>query len=396
MAGASTKLTDIQVLRAVAIILVLAQHLSLTPTLGRTMSINLSMPYWAGVELFFIISGVVVTQSVLGRPLAPVTFLARRAFRLWPAMLVFVALGAVVAMLAYLLPAGTWGSSALTAQPTEFAEQALAVLLGYFINLGGEVLYTNGAMWSLSVEFQFYAAYALLLALLYPLRLTSDTAKQVVFWIAAALYALTLAQRVALYCDIHVLQSTFIDYVRVWRFDFMLLGVVVAFLPAVSPLRIGPMLVPGLIVFPLVLISLAEDVSVATETGPLHTLIMPAAGLCFALVVYLAKSQSAFTGQGTAVYRVLQWIGDRSFSIYLLHFPAMALVWIAIWFIEPSILSGDPLIYGLVQAITTLVVTFGAAHGCYEYVELPWQEKGKRLLARKNALENKGAVSIGR
>jgi peptidoglycan/LPS O-acetylase OafA/YrhL len=43
---------------------------------------------------------------------------------------------------------------------SSFATQAGAILGGYLINQQDGASYMNGAMWSLSVEFQFYAAFA--------------------------------------------------------------------------------------------------------------------------------------------------------------------------------------------------------------------------------------------
>lgn len=87
---AAPKIGDIQVLRGVAILLVLGYHLSLSRTLFELMPIKLVVPGWVGVELFFVISGLVVTQSVLRtRPTAGV-FLLKRAFRLFPAILLFL------------------------------------------------------------------------------------------------------------------------------------------------------------------------------------------------------------------------------------------------------------------------------------------------------------------
>src|SRR5262245_6275416 len=98
------KIGDLQVFRAIAILLVLAQHLSLAPNVLSHFPNFRTMPFWAGVELFFVISGYVVSRSIFSGSLNPLSFFLRRLFRLWPAILLFIAVSAVVFALHVTLP----------------------------------------------------------------------------------------------------------------------------------------------------------------------------------------------------------------------------------------------------------------------------------------------------
>jgi peptidoglycan/LPS O-acetylase OafA/YrhL len=51
------KIEDIQALRAIAILLVLAEHLTGTALLWLRDLPRYTMPFWSGVALFFVISG---------------------------------------------------------------------------------------------------------------------------------------------------------------------------------------------------------------------------------------------------------------------------------------------------------------------------------------------------
>ena len=67
MSNPAKRFQDIQALRAIACVMVLLQHISLTPTLFAKLPGSLTMPFYLGVELFFVISGYVVTRSLFNR-----------------------------------------------------------------------------------------------------------------------------------------------------------------------------------------------------------------------------------------------------------------------------------------------------------------------------------------
>ena len=368
---------DIQVLRAVAIGLVLAHHLSLSFTLKDLLPIKANVPFWLGVELFFVISGLVVTQSVLDKPFAPFKFLSRRLFRLIPAMLLFFVVSGVVCLLAAALP-GTWVGQNVATTLSRFVGEELSILGGYFINTPGPKLYVNGAMWSLSVEFQFYAAFAAMIGILYMLRSTTASAKPMLFAVSAGLYVAVLVQRIGILSGHDLLQNPVITYIRVWRMDFMLLGIVVALLPLRRVVS-GPVLTPYLLLLPLGATALSEGIVGADSKPMLNGFTMPFMGFAFALLLYLARSDSAFPGKESAIYRALGWLGDRSYSLYLLHFPVMAIVWMLFYWFAPWVFNGA-IRYGFAQALFVIPISIFAAHLSFEFVEKPARKLGQVLL----------------
>jgi peptidoglycan/LPS O-acetylase OafA/YrhL len=138
------------VVRGVAIVLALGWHFSPNPS-GSPLLDALQWPGrvfgWAGVDLFFVLSGFLLGQLVLreqartgrfdGR-----RFTARRLLKLWPVLYVFLAVHAVVG-------AETWSSY--------LWQNALHVQ-----NYAGTSL---SHLWSLAVEEHFYLG----LAVLFPL-----------------------------------------------------------------------------------------------------------------------------------------------------------------------------------------------------------------------------------
>ncbi|MCW2666120.1 MAG: acyltransferase, partial [Frankiales bacterium] len=147
---------DIEGLRAVAVLLVLADHL-----LGRPVG------GYVGVDVFFVVSGYLIT-GLLVRELLETghvrfrTFYARRVRRLLPAAVVVLAVTAVVAQLLFL--------PVRAAQSARDALWAAGFAANWrFSSLGTDYFSSTRPpspvqhYWSLAVEEQFYVVWPALL-----------------------------------------------------------------------------------------------------------------------------------------------------------------------------------------------------------------------------------------
>jgi peptidoglycan/LPS O-acetylase OafA/YrhL len=154
-----SRLPNLDLLRLVAALLVMAFHFGYrgpaapgwTPSVFPELA-SYAQEMWAGVSLFFIISGFVIAWSAGGRDAR--SFLIARAARLYPAFLVCMTLTAVG--IALLAPAGV----------DEF-RMSLARWLAN-LPLVSKVFgqpFVDGAYWSIVVEVVFYAWVAVFLAL---------------------------------------------------------------------------------------------------------------------------------------------------------------------------------------------------------------------------------------
>jgi peptidoglycan/LPS O-acetylase OafA/YrhL len=144
-------------LRAIAVIAVLVNH----------MAAAVLPSGYLGVDIFFVISGFVVTQSLLARPAEPlgrllIEFYARRMRRLLPALLLVVIVGALSIRLFDPNPVASLvtGALALIGASNLFL---YSEAIDYFGGSAALNIFTH--TWSLGVEEQFYLVHPLLIGL---------------------------------------------------------------------------------------------------------------------------------------------------------------------------------------------------------------------------------------
>lgn len=315
------QLVLIQVLRALAALLVLAGHVqgavvAEAAQRGEVLR-KLAFPGGFGVDLFFCISGfimVVSSQRLFGTPGAWSTFLGRRVRRLVPLYW--------IATLA-LLPALLFGRRPYTGD----LPQALASSLLFWpyptYGVEGEAVFPLHTLgWSLNYEMFFYLVFALCVGL--PMR--------------RALAAVCLAMLAI--AGAGLLFSPATTALRFWSQPIVLefiFGVLVGWSWLRGRLRMGPLVEGLLVTASLALLAfnpLGLGVAPGTSTTPndLVRLVswgLPAAGLVLAAVSCEGRWRPASLAKVPAV-DLLRRIGDSSYSLYLLH-PFALILGVKLW-----------------------------------------------------------------
>jgi peptidoglycan/LPS O-acetylase OafA/YrhL len=297
---------DIQGLRAIAVILVILDHAQVPGFEGG----------YIGVDVFFVISGFVITNLLRRQPSDNVRhnlayFYGRRIRRIVPAAtLTLVA----TIFAAYFLLGSNFVPQLLgdVRWSSLFSANFRLIRTGsnYFIPGVAPSLVTH--FWSLAVEEQFYLFFPLVvftLALLTPLR-TRATALGI-FLVAAigasAWYSWHLT-------PINPTVAYYSPFTRFWE---IALGGLMALLPAAWSRR-APLLNAGLATLAFIGLGLAVWKLNAQSVYPGVLAWWP----CGTAAILL------WTGQGSAVggpaswlsWRPLRYIGDISYSLYLWHF----------------------------------------------------------------------------
>ena len=308
---------DIQVLRGLAVLAVVLFH----------ANESYFPAGYFGVDVFFVISGFVVTPLILqiftdqangGRFANLRYFYKRRFYRLAPALGSTLAFSAVAIFL--LCP------------PTEeellrFTRQGIATLL-LLGNIGayrytGDYFSTNPNplfhTWSLSVEEQIYVFLPLLLMLILANRRSLKRSIGVVLGFISVISLISFLFPVlteSLYSRIGTTYSgaSFAFYSpidRVWQFTlgglgFLLLDRYKNRITRFS-VRTNTILIIALAIILF---------------GPIHLNLKVSSivATLFALFVILFKSLESIPN---ALTQKLEWIGDRSYSIYLVHMPLL-------------------------------------------------------------------------
>lgn len=308
--------TDIQALRAVAVLAVVLFHLWPNRLTGG----------YVGVDVFFVISGFLITSHIVrdvevGR-FSVVEFWSRRMLRLLPASLLVLAVTAVGVWA--LGPVRLWGqwfqeiaASALYAQNWVLAGDAVDYLAAE--NVPSPVQH----FWSLSVEEQFYLVWPLLIGL----SLLAGTRSRwgwrpVAAGVLAAVVAASLIASVV-WTGSDQAYAYFITPTRAWEFGA---GALLAFVPALGRGRVAK--VPGAAVqgatawVGLALIVVSAVVFTEVTPFPGAWAAVPVLGT---VLVIWARVTDRFT-TGLAGLAPVQFLGDVSYAVYLWHWPLIVLV----------------------------------------------------------------------
>ncbi|HYS57221.1 MAG TPA: acyltransferase [Burkholderiales bacterium] len=179
------RLPTLDGLRAIAILLVVPHNLNLMVTFGGVAHLFLAVLYrgWIGVQLFFVLSGFLITGILLDARNAPDyyrSFFVRRVLRIFPLYY------ATLLVLFVLLPA-------LGLLPSSFKRDTMVELShwAYFSNWYGAFHPGEAAVshfWSLAVEEQFYLLWPFVIY-----RRSAEWVMRLCFAIAAAALSLRVA-----------------------------------------------------------------------------------------------------------------------------------------------------------------------------------------------------------
>lgn len=385
------RLPGLDGLRALAIVLVLAYHLF--P--------GLAPGGFLGVDVFLVVSGYLITALLVdehrrtGR-IRPGRFWARRARRLLPALGVVVAVVVAAAVLlgGDLLVGIGWQLLGVAT----FSANWVAIAQGSsYLDGTSPELFRHA--WSLAVEEQFYLLWpvALIALLALPARALAGRTLRVALPLAlAAVSAVGLALLAGDPAVDPAAASA--AYLSTLTHGFgLLLGAALAL--GLDPLRPRPEASPassrarsgggladtgalfatlGLLALSLVL---AIDQAAAYRGGLVAAVLLTG-------VLIVCLRHPAGRAASIADAPLPHWLGERSYGLYLWHWPVLVLLGAALPGLDRGAVEAGPL------GLAALALSLALAAASHRWVEQPVRTRGWRVLLGRSAGTRLGRAAV--
>jgi len=354
------RLPGLDGLRGIAVLAVIIYHADVSLLVGGFL----------GVDVFFVLSGFLITTLLIDELTQTNTvdrarFYMRRIRRLFPALFLVLFFSVLVSGL-FVLDAAyhvrrdlPWAITFVLNWSYLFFEQS------YFVNISRPPLLQH--LWSLSVEEQFYVIWPILLVALYKVRIGNLAPRVKIFFVSAALAIASTAwmihlsvtngfpipndpSRVYFGTDTHAMGLLVgCAAAALWRHEKLNARLTPDRAAALN--AIGLVSLAGLAYFFVFVSELNEFL----YRGGFLVLSLLTASLVL-VAAHPGLKFGAILGNP-----VLKWFGDRSYGIYLWHWPIFVLMRSGI-----DIQWAEPIAFAAKIAIVLVVADLS-----YRFVEMP-------------------------
>lgn len=336
---------EIDGLRAIALIPVVLFHAGFATFSGG----------YVGVDIFFVISGYLITSIILNElakgTFSLIDFYERRARRILPALFVVILICVPFAWL-WMIPSEFKSFSRSLSAVSVFASNFLFWKESGYFNTTAELkplLHT----WSLSVEEQYYVIFPILLMMFWKLGRRSILA------VLGAIFIVSLA--LAQWGVINKPDAAF--YLLPTRMWELLIGAFAAFFLSKENKEIGSRsIAESASWFGLLLILYSVFAFDRSTPFPGLYALLPTTGT---LLIILFATETTMAGKLIG-NRIFVGIGCISYSAYLWHQPLFAL---------PKIYTFNQLNSTITAAL--IFLSFLLAYLSYRYIETPFRAKQK-------------------
>ena len=285
------KSIQLQSLRGIAVALVVLFHMGIAPFHNG----------WVGVDIFFAISGFLMWElyrnSILNGRIAE--FYIRRLRRLLPALSVLLIISSVMFFFRF-LPYERWLLVNEISAANIFASN-----INYWL---GDQYFSNGSLrpllnlWSIALEIQFYLLFPFVVLFI------KSSKSRFIFLFVVSLLSFLVLSVVSPQTNFFLLPG------RLWEFLMgILIGIVIR-----RKIKYHPNFI-FLLVLSLLFFGLTLGLSLNNSQTVVFQVITVS---IFSLLIWTAWSSE----DRNIILVLLSKLGDYSYSIYLIHFPLIALI----------------------------------------------------------------------
>lgn len=372
---------DIEVLRAVAVLMVMVDHVEFLIYWPGSIAgkVHIVTSLWGGVDVFFCISGFVITQLLL-RTVRDgsftdfaLPFWLRRIYRIWPSAIFNVLLVLAASQLFNRSTAFGGGAGNFLDAISVIMQVANFHWYDCFIARGGNCG-VNTVYWSLSLEEQFYLVYPFLFFFL-----ERSALQKVLLAIIGSLFFLTRQPH------------SFLWEIRI---DALAWGALIALIhgstlhgqlqPRFLASKVRAVITTVLLCF--LIAALGTNQVVLFQTGLIALL---SAGL-----VWIASFNEQYTFPVGKLRDFLIWTGSRSYALYLVHPFAYRATREIFFRLYPGQAFDDRFFVRFV--VVGVGLAFAMAEANYRFLETPLRRRGIRLARElKEHLRNANAGREG-
>ncbi|MDI6024667.1 acyltransferase family protein [Corticibacterium sp. UT-5YL-CI-8] len=350
--GSKNILYEVQCLRAIAVGMVFIFHL---------------WPQWlsggyVGVDVFFVISGFLITGKLTRAAerdgkISLLEFYAGRVRRLLPAA-TLVLLATFAAMFAF-LPSARWEETTaqILASALYVENWALAAKSVDYLSADADPSPVQH-YWSLSIEGQFYAVWPLLIiAAIWIAKRFNVSSRPLIIAVVSTVFAVSLAASILL-TEQDPGYAYFVTHTRIWE---LALGGLLALTLHHGQGLPGSMRI-GLSVLGLFAILWSAIFYTPSTIFPGLAALVPTLGT--AAVIVAGDTRIGGFRRWRAGWLI--WLGDRSYSLYLWHWPLILFY------------NGWQEQIGLVDGIGLVAMAVLLSHISYEYIEQRYRYPNRR------------------
>lgn len=347
----------IQMLRGIASILVVLYHMTFnfSETFHQVFLFNIFNFGGSGVDIFFVLSGFIIAyanKKYIANPAKTVTFLKRRFVRIYPIYWIIITFFLLVQL-------------AFPLYYKSHFDLSVSNLIATYLLLPDHIM-INGVSWSLTNELFFYLLFTL--AILIPVKKYSFYLL-VVYFILLLVFALT---------NINITGGKGYGGLLFFPMNIeFLLGVFIVFIvDKISLKRVWPLLLSGSLlflagayIFNHGIYILPADVSYGLNRVVLFG--VPS----FLIILALVKME---LNKRVRVKKIFLYLGDASYSLYLIHLPLV----VALYKVIAKLHISNSWILGLLNCLLFCTVCFIGIM-IYLKIETPLIKKLNRALSAK-------------
>lgn len=353
---------ELEGIRAVAAFLVAVYHI----WLGRVSG---------GVDVFFVVSGYLITMSLLNRMFVRDAFSYREylvglARRLFP--LAYTVIGVVIVVSIILLPLPLW---------PETIREALASIF-YFENWqlswkAVDYLAQNNEaspfqhFWALSLQGQFYITWPIVIGIVYVLtkRVSNLPPRKTLLALFIFLFSTSLIYSI-IATETNQAVAYFNTFARVW--EFSLGGILALLLPYFNPSKLMSFIIGWVGLMMIVLTGIVLPVS---TVFPGYAALFPLTGVI--LVIISAEQRTSFGAERLLSTKPFQFFGSISYGFYLWHWPLL------IFYFNWTELEEVPFTHGLLLLIAAFLLSLLSKRWIEEPIQQLSVQKHRKQLTRK-------------